>query len=563
MNQLDVYYRALSEWRALTMQSRECTSFRALASESCTENDKMQITGIVCTIDEDWVCEIEKGLEFIEKAIKEERQFIYSNGEVIPIEKVKHVSTESVRHLARHANLISKMEVGKDVVPDKLYSVERLNDYAVYENRFLYMLLCYLRDFVTLRYNKILDLTNKYDGVLQMNKEITLAKQKITYSVSLHDERSDDKYLREHNPSKQMIDRIDIILKTILSFISTPLMESAAKTPMLKPPITKTNVLKMDNNFKGAVALYDYIISYTKPGFTAEEKKTDIAPFRAELADELCEALGMLTFLTYENGLGIKPLLRDRFEEEENKREREKMVRRAEKLEMIRRKLKNSGESPEEYILEMEKQIRSLEGETARIDALTKEINVMKAEKESLDLQIDSLRSEIDKLCLESKEKDERHAAELDNVKEELNKRIHDNLTKYEEETRALEKACNERLEASGAQMRELRERCNAEIAAAKEERNKTEIKFESLSAEHEKLSEEKKVCEARLKGVREQFGLMTDVDDFTERETFGELETEFEAFKRFYNRQWNQTKKKIRKSILNIDNLTDRKRQK
>ena len=139
MNQLDVYYRALSEWRGLTSQSRECTSFRTLAAGSDTENDKMQITRMICTIDEDWICEIEKGLEFIEKAIKEERQFIYSNGEVMPIEKVKHVSTESVRHLAKHSNLIGKVEEGEDFVPDKLYTVERLNDYAVYENRFLYL----------------------------------------------------------------------------------------------------------------------------------------------------------------------------------------------------------------------------------------------------------------------------------------------------------------------------------------------------------------------------------------------------------------------------------------
>ena len=73
MNQLDVYYRALSEWRELTAHSRECTSFCKLAACSGTENDKMQITRMICTIDDDWICEIEKGLEFIEKAIKEER----------------------------------------------------------------------------------------------------------------------------------------------------------------------------------------------------------------------------------------------------------------------------------------------------------------------------------------------------------------------------------------------------------------------------------------------------------------------------------------------------------
>lgn len=563
MNQLDVYYRALSEWRELTAHSRECTSFCKLAACSGTENDKMQITRMICTIDDDWICEIEKGLEFIEKAIKEERQFIYSNGEVMPIEKVKHVSTESVRHLAKHSNLIGKVEEGEDFVPDKLYTVERLNDYAVYENRFLYMLLCYLRDFVTLRYNKILDLTNKYDGVLKLSKEITVGKQKITYSVDLHDERPDDKYLREHNSAKRTIDRIDIILKTILSFLGTPLMESAAKTPMLKPPITKTNVLKMDNNFKGAVALYDYIISYTKPGYTAEEKKIDIAPFREELACELSEALGMLTFLMYENGLGIKPLLRARYEEEERRREREAIEHRAEKLETIRRKVKNSGESPEEYILEMEKQIKSLENENERIDDLEKKIAELAAEKESLDAKIEELCGELERTAAESAEKDVRHKLEVESVKEEMNKRIHDNLVKYEEETHALEKECNERLEASNASMREMREKCRAEVEGANAARERAEEEYGALYSEHEMLAEEKNVCEARLKGLRAQYGLMTEADDFTEKETFDVLEKEFEAFERFYNSQWSKTKRKIRKSILSFDNLTGRKRQK
>ena len=55
-------------------------------------------------------------------------------------EKVKNVSKDSVAHLARHSNLITRYEEGEDIIPDRLYTVERLSDYAVYENRFLYML---------------------------------------------------------------------------------------------------------------------------------------------------------------------------------------------------------------------------------------------------------------------------------------------------------------------------------------------------------------------------------------------------------------------------------------
>ena len=110
MNQLDVYYRALLDYRRQTVADHSCSALRNAIAAAATEQDKIVITRYTCTIDNDWVEAIEKGLVYVEKAIKEERQFIRSNGEVIPIEKVKHVSRESVEHLAKHANLIARHE---------------------------------------------------------------------------------------------------------------------------------------------------------------------------------------------------------------------------------------------------------------------------------------------------------------------------------------------------------------------------------------------------------------------------------------------------------------------
>ena len=172
MNQLDVYYRALADYRKNTLADKNCSSLRAAIAAADADQDKIVTTRAICSIDRDWVDAIEEGLVHIEKAINEERQFIRSNGEVVPIEKVKHVSKESVEHLAKHSNLISRYDEDEDIIPDNLYTVERLNDYTVYENKFLYMLLCYLRDFVTLRYTNILDLTNKYEATIDINKKI-------------------------------------------------------------------------------------------------------------------------------------------------------------------------------------------------------------------------------------------------------------------------------------------------------------------------------------------------------------------------------------------------------
>ena len=67
-----------------------------------------------------------------------------------------------------------------DVIPDKLYMVEKLSDYAVYENRFLYMLLCYLRDFIMFRLEKIETLRRTYISDLSVSKKIETKKRIFT-----------------------------------------------------------------------------------------------------------------------------------------------------------------------------------------------------------------------------------------------------------------------------------------------------------------------------------------------------------------------------------------------
>lgn len=393
MNQIDVYYRALLDYRAQTTAYRECERLNSAFSHTDDSTvDIIKVSRAECTVDEEWVRQIEQGLVHIEKAIKEERQFIRSNGEVIPIEKVRHVSKESVEHLAKHSNLLTrKPEEGKDIIPDKLYAVERLNDYAVYENRFLYMLLCYLRDFITLRYNQIVDITSRYEGELKIDKQITVGKQKITYSVFMHDERRDDEYLREHNSAKHNIDRISLVLKTVLAFLNTPLMEYSAKAPLLKPPITKTNVLKMNNNFKGAVALYDYIISYDKPGYSVEYIVNEMAPYNEDVASEVSEAGIMLSFLTYEHGLGIEADLKEAYDEEEIIRRSIEIKRKQEEIEAMKVRVAKTGEDIEEYALAMEKQIKLLLRDNERIEPLEMELEELRAIESALRDQVNSL----------------------------------------------------------------------------------------------------------------------------------------------------------------------------
>lgn len=676
MNHLDVYYRALLDYRAQTLTRRECVVQRNAVTKVNTESDRITLKRMICTVDEDWVDAIEAGLVHIEKAIKEERQFIRSNGEVIPIEKVKHVSKDSVEHLAKHSNLITRVVEGQDIIPDQLYTVEKLSDYAVYENRFLYMLLCYLRDFITLRYNKILESSNTYDANMTMCKTVKLNKQTINYEVKLVEERKDDAYLREHNEAKEIIDRIDLLLKAVLAFLSTPLMEYASKAPMLKPPITKTNVLKMNNNFKGAMALYEYVTAYDKPGYTIETKIIEMNPFREQVADELAETVLLSSFLTYEYSLDIRDELQKSYEEEEKRRKEEEYQRFLEKLDKVRRRVLKSGQTPEEYIMMLEKQVRILENKCAQLDAALAEIEVLKTELaaareeiELLKLRVEELEAELayqkqkyidDMAALkaaheeEIRQLNEAHAAEVEALHEEIRQLIEN----YEEQIRLLKEAHEEEIrelkEAHAEELRQLTEyyedqikqlieshqdeirqlidnyeekirsineahaeeiesinqahaeevdklnnvildqkaEMNAEIERHNQEKNRiieahkheldlvnkdhaaavdriTEVSMErqsridELIAERDALIEEKRLMTAQLYALRHEKGIKVSEHDFTLKDNFDELEHEFNVFQKFYKKEWNKTKKVIRKKAMKTINEKKPKKKK
>ncbi len=560
MNDLDAYYRALINYRLITSNNRQCSLFLKALAETDPEKDSLTVIRNICTVDEDWITAIEEGLVFVEKAIKEERQFIYSNGEVLPIEKVKHVSKDSVSHLAKHSNLITRVpEEGNDIIPDQLYSVERLNDYAVYENRFLYMLLCYLRDFVTIRYNKILDLSNKYEGTLQLDKNVSLPRHKFTYRVELHDERTDDAYLKANNPINAIIDRIDLILKTVVAFLNTPLMECAAKAAMLKPPITKTNVLKMDNNFKGAVALYDYIIAYDKPGYSVKEEAKQLAPFSTALADEISEAGALLAFLVYEYGLDLNSNLKGRYEAEEELRRAKEIEQRQEQLNALKKRLANMECAPEEYIAQLEKQIKAMSVEAAGVASLRTAVNDLTEIKKELTAKLEAANGEVMELNTELEEIAIKHKEDISNIKAEYNDRIHDIILNHETELKALESQCNDRINDIKKQMQSITEKLNQDIRDARASLKENIAKLDQLNEEYEKLNEEKRFCEARINALRSLNGEEFGENDFTDEESFNELEKEFEAFVKFYDGRWGIAKSKIRKKLLNFQTLKGR----
>lgn len=619
MNQLDILYRAFVDYRRSTAEDEACKKFRQAVARASADKDKVESQRSLCTIEEDWVLAIETGLPYVEKAIHEERQFIRQHGEVVPIEKVRRVSKASVSHLARHGNLITRVpEEGEDIIPDQLYMVENLSNYAVYENRFLYMLLCYLRDFIDLRYNKIVELGNTYKASMTMAKNITMGKRTITYHTQFTEEYRGDPLSSLSPEVLAVIDRIENLQKIVSMLLNTPLMKEVSHAPMLKPPITRTNALRMDNNLRLSLALYDYVAAYTKQGYEVEIIRKTFNPLPEVMGDEFSEAVSLASFLVYEYSNDLKGRLKESYQEEEIRRRDEEAERQRLRLEAMRREIAESGGSPEAYMLMLQERNEYLEKIRVELDRANARILDMTAEQERLqgvihDLEVRVQVHDGEMAALEARyeekltEMEEAHRAEIAEIelrkKQEIEETYATLIAQRNEMQADYESRLSEQKDGYETALREAGEKYETDMAAAEErrvteltaveEQRQTEVadlnelydstvkRYESsmldMQEEYEEqitilgdrardaenelaaLRQQTLIQRAELRALRHMRGTDSNEEDFTSEERFNELVGELAALDAFVGTHWKKARRHIRHKYLWSDNREER----
>ena len=546
MKQTDLYYRAFREYREVTARERENQNQRRSIAASGAEADRLETVKNICTIDEEWVKEIEKGLVFVEKAIREERQFIRNDGEVVPIEKAKSTSRASVIHLAKHSDYITHLpdDPADDLIPDKIFLLEKNSDYAVYENRFLYMLLVYTRDFIKIRLDKIREARNTCHIDMHLQKDVKFGSRHIVYEATLTEDRRDKSVSSWDKKNLEIYDRIEMAEHWVQALLGTSLMDQVSKTPVIKPPITKTNVLKMNHNFKMAVALYEYLSSYVGDGYSMQEVRRSFTPFGADTADELAETVLLTSFLAYKNANNLEGDLKESFEAYKKQEAAERETELEARISRLRRRIAEDGVSPEEYMLALESRCRALEDSEKKLVAMREERDAARAELEGKEDEYSSMLHGVDLLVRETDEAKAKNtelcasfAAEKSAMLDELEAKKAEYRAEIEKEGEKYRKACDERVA-------EIMRECSRKIAEA-------EAKVEDANRRYDELDERKTMISAELHGLRKKCGYKTDGEDYTSKERLDELEKEYIAFIRFFNGEWKKTKKSIRKELL------------
>ncbi len=492
MTEEDVFYRAYGQlFKELASDPNSLKTVDAVAG--APDGDFVTVTHNVCHVDGEWISEIERGLVFVEKALEEDRQFIRTDGEVKPIEKVKHVSKESVRYLSRHSDLITR-EQKDDIIPDKLYTIEKESDHAVYENKFLYLLLCLIRDFVNVRYEAIAKAYKEYSAEYKVTKTVKLSSRELKFSFTMTDEQDDALFAPSDDECADAISRLNNITASVNFYLRTPIMQEVAKTDKIKGKITKTNVLLMDKNFFGAMKLYEYLRAYDSDGYTIE-KRVDSLELTEKFKRELAIPPLLSAFVVYKNGLGLEKYLQEEFEKEELRRAEEEQKALKRKLAALKNRLERTGESIDDYILMLEKRNAIIENSyklwqdaLKDIDDLEVKMSRLQNEIDVLSSQIDELNGEVAKLEDDMRRAEEEHKKQLEETISKFEQEMSELKTKHEEEMSAFKAEHAKKLaELNAAHLNELNDAKQRAQEKLNELKRQSEEQTAKLNAAHKK----------------------------------------------------------------------------
>jgi len=349
------------------------------------------------------------------------------------------------------------------------------------------------------------------------------------------------------------------------------------------------------------------VSSYEGDGYTIEEEKKVWNPFSDIMGDELSEIVMLSSFLTYEYGNDLKERLAESYAEEEERRRKLEEEKLVSQIAALKKRIAESGESPETYMLMLERRNRMLENDSVMLGKVTEEKKLLTEQVRTLEKQneiaenrisaleenvteknreIDALnvryetdmaalRKEhaeaIEALCREHAEEVEtlvgEHEASIKALKEEHSAQMH-NIREYCDKTvadarRDAEEKVRTNVDVTRAEIQSVRDECERKTA---EIRSNAAAEVEKYSKETERVTKANYLMRGQLNGLRHKYGLLPKEEDFSSKERFEELEKEFAAFYELFEGEWKKARKRIRKDILwtftkeNKDNSTKSK---
>lgn len=248
-------------------------------------------------IDLKWVEEIEACIIPLDNIIRVPRKFIVQEEEIVPIERARKITNESIRHLAQHTNMIAKVE-GDDVTPNQILNVFREESYEVYENRFVFTLMQNLVRFIDVRYNVLFNISDDDNmASLKMESDFNRGREKIQYKLEISAQSAGSDIDGEAGPEGEnatAFQRIERVKRIINEYANSSFMKELRNCVPVRPPIMRTNAIQKNPNFRACLKLWQFIQSYNELGYEITVKESNDM-----VSEEYMNDLNRMTAMNY------------------------------------------------------------------------------------------------------------------------------------------------------------------------------------------------------------------------------------------------------------------------
>lgn len=222
---------------------------------------------LVKNIDEEWVAAIEEALPSLHYVIVNPRKFIEEDREVVNVAMARNITTESIRHLLQHSNLIDEYREDGTVIPNRILNVYKEESINIYENRFICTLVAELQYFVNKRFNMIFEASKDEVGAFfELQSRVDNYTEVIDYklSVNIREKQTD---VNNETENTNIFDRIVKIHQQVNMLAATEFIGRMRRYPAVVHPIVKTNAIGKNKDYKACHKLWNFIHSYSRVGY--------------------------------------------------------------------------------------------------------------------------------------------------------------------------------------------------------------------------------------------------------------------------------------------------------
>ena len=226
--------------------------------------------------DNEWMKTVEMYLPSLQKIIQNPKSTLRYEEEIVPIEKVKKVTKDSIRHLAMHSENIKTIDEDGNVIPSKLLTMHSEVDYAIYENRFIMTLINRLAVFVGNRYEVIrANINSKQRNHLNFKSGFAINQTEVAFDLDLIIKSDiEDSLLQQRNEA--LLDRVTKLVRTVSGLKNSPFMLEMKDAKPVLPPIMKTNIILKNPDFRNAYSLWLFLDSYNALIYDIDVQEKDL-----------------------------------------------------------------------------------------------------------------------------------------------------------------------------------------------------------------------------------------------------------------------------------------------